>query len=66
MHSYALFGQFSLLIYALAALATIAAFVHWYEEPTLLRTYGAEHEEYRRTVPAWWPRLRPWTPNLGG
>jgi transposase len=21
------------------------------------------HEAYRRAVPGWWPRLRPWTPN---
>lgn len=37
--------------------------VHWYEEPTLLRTFGAEYEQYRRAVPGWRPRLRPWNPD---
>lgn len=56
-----LFGNFRLLIYAAAAWLVPAAFVHWYEEPTLARRFGAEYEEYRRAVPAWLPRLRPWT-----
>ena len=39
-----------------------AAFVRWYEEPALARRFGADCEAYRRAVPAWWPRLRPWEP----
>ena len=31
-----LFGQLSLLLYAAAGWAVTAAFVHWYEEPTLV------------------------------
>jgi len=58
-----LFGQFSLLLYAAAVLVVTAAFVHWYEEPTLTRQFGAEYEAYRRAVPAWWPRLHPWRPD---
>ena len=45
--------------------AAFAAFVRWYEEPALGRRFGAEYEEYRRSVPAWWPRLRPWEPGKG-
>jgi protein-S-isoprenylcysteine O-methyltransferase Ste14 len=56
-----LFGNFWLLAYAATAWAVPAAFVRWYEEPTLARTFGAEYEEYRRAVPAWLPRLRPFT-----
>lgn len=55
-----LFGQLSLLVVALAAWAFAAAFVRWYEEPVLLRRFGAEYEAYRRAVPAWLPRLHPW------
>ncbi|GAB3435613.1 methyltransferase family protein [Actinophytocola sediminis] len=55
-----LFGNLWLLAYAVVAWAVPAAFVRWYEEPTLTRTFGAEYEEYRRAVPAWLPRLRPW------
>jgi len=43
-------------------MAIVAAFVHGYEEPVLSERFGAEYAEYRRHVPAWWPRLRPWEP----
>ena len=58
-----LFASVALVIYAVIAWAVPAAFVRWYEEPTLARQFGAEYETYRRAVPAWWPRLRPWTPS---
>ena len=53
-------GRASLLLYAAAMLAAQAAFVRWYEEPTLLARYGADYAAYRRAVRGWWPRLRPW------
>lgn len=53
-----LLGRPELLLYALAFLAVVAAFVRWYEEPTLRRQFGAEYEDYRRAVPGWWPRRR--------
>ena len=53
-------GQLILLLYAAAFGAAVAAFVHWYEEPTLRRQFGEEYEAYRRAVPAWWPRRGPW------
>ena len=56
----ALLGRPVLLLYALAFMAVVAAFVHGYEQPVLSKRFGAEYEEYRRNVPAWWPRLRPW------
>ena len=49
-----------LLGYAAAVWATTAAFARWYEEPALARQFGAQYEEYRRAVPAWRPRIRPW------
>lgn len=57
-----LLGQLSLLLYAAIALAITMAFVRLYEEPTLSRQFGADYEAYRRAVPGWWPRLRPWNP----
>jgi protein-S-isoprenylcysteine O-methyltransferase Ste14 len=57
-----LLGRLGLLLYAAAAWLLFAAFVHLYEEPTLTRRFGADYETYRRAVPAWWPRLRPWEP----
>ncbi|MEU4170739.1 isoprenylcysteine carboxylmethyltransferase family protein [Streptomyces sp. NPDC026665] len=49
-----------LLAYAALAGAAMWAFATRYEEPTLLRTFGAEYARYRRAVPGWRPRLRPW------
>ena len=58
-----LLGRLGLLVYAGAAWLVVAAFVRWYEEPTLTRRFGADYEAYRSAVPAWWPRLRPWKPS---
>ena len=55
-----LLGQPILLPYAALFGLAVWAFVRWYEEPTLLRRFGAEYEEYRRAVPGWWPRRTPW------
>jgi protein-S-isoprenylcysteine O-methyltransferase Ste14 len=57
-----LLGRLGLLLYAAAAWLVVAAFVRWYEEPTLTRRFGEDYGAYRRAVPAWWPRLRPWDP----
>ena len=58
-----LLGRLGLLLFAAALWMIAAAFVRWYEEPTLARRFGADYEAYRRAVPAWWPRLRPWEPS---
>ncbi|HEY3007692.1 MAG TPA: methyltransferase [Micromonosporaceae bacterium] len=55
-----LLGRLELLWYAAAVGAATAAFAYGYEEPALRRQFGAEYEAYRRAVPAWRPRLRPW------
>lgn len=52
-----LLGRLWLLAYAAGCLILFAAFVRLHEEPTLRRQFGEEYEEYRRTVPGWWPRL---------
>jgi len=54
-------GQPALLWYAAAVAGATAAFVRWYEEPALRDRFGAPYEAYRRAVPGWWPRRRPWT-----
>jgi protein-S-isoprenylcysteine O-methyltransferase Ste14 len=55
-----LLGRLELIWYAAAAGAVMAAFAYGYEEPALRRRFGAEYEAYRRAVPAWRPRVRPW------
>jgi protein-S-isoprenylcysteine O-methyltransferase Ste14 len=58
-------GQSGLFAYAAAFGVAAAAFVHGYEEPVLVRRFGAQYERYRRGVPAWWPRLTPWESGSG-
>jgi protein-S-isoprenylcysteine O-methyltransferase Ste14 len=50
-----------LLAYALVVALAVVSFVHWYEEPILSQRYGPQYDSYRRAVPGWWPRIRPWT-----
>lgn len=54
------FGNVALLIYAAGAWLVTHLFVCFYEEPTLLRTYGAQYDAYRAEVPRWLPRMTPW------
>ena len=56
-----LLGQVELLVYAAVVGVSFAAFVHSYEQPALARRFGEDYEAYRRAVPAWRPRLTPWT-----
>jgi protein-S-isoprenylcysteine O-methyltransferase Ste14 len=55
-------GRPGLLLYAALFAATVFAFVRGYEEPALTQQFGAEYDAYRRAVPGWWPRLRPYRP----
>lgn len=55
-----LLGRLVLLAYALAFAAVVFVFVRAYEEPTLRRRFGEQYEQYRRSVPGWWPRRDPW------
>lgn len=49
-----------LLVYAAVVGVAMVSFVYGYEQPTLSARFGAEYDAYRRAVPAWWPRPRPW------
>jgi protein-S-isoprenylcysteine O-methyltransferase Ste14 len=55
-----IFGSLALLAYAAIIWVFAAAFVRVYEEPALLRRFGASYERYRSSVRAWLPRLHPW------
>jgi protein-S-isoprenylcysteine O-methyltransferase Ste14 len=58
-----LLGRLGLVVYAGLTWLVVAGFVRFYEEPALASRFGADYEAYRRAVPAWWPRLRPWEPD---
>ena len=55
-----LLGSPELGVYLALYCAVVASFVHGYEEPVLHARFGAQYEAYRRAVPPWRPRLRPW------
>lgn len=57
-----LFASWALAAYGAAVWACTALFARYYEEPALLRAHGEQFRDYRAAVPAWLPRLRPWTP----
>ncbi|MBB4932611.1 protein-S-isoprenylcysteine O-methyltransferase Ste14 [Lipingzhangella halophila] len=57
-----LFGSLGVAVYGIVVWVFFSLFVRWYEEPTLVRQFGGEYETYRRNVPAWIPRVRPWEP----
>ena len=52
-----------LVAYAVLMAVAFVTFVLGYEQPTLRRQFGADYDAYRRAVPGWWPRLRPWDPD---
>ena len=58
-----LLGQPVLLAYAALLWLVFASFVRFYEEPTLAARFGEDYDAYRRAVPAWLPRPRPWRPS---
>ena len=55
-----LLGRAILLLYAAIFGVAVTAFVHRYEEPTLASQFGERYDAYRREVPRWRPRVRPW------
>ena len=55
-----LFG--SIAVFAWFAFIVIVNTIYFKvsEEPGLVKRFGVEYEEYRRHVPMWIPRLKPW------
>jgi protein-S-isoprenylcysteine O-methyltransferase Ste14 len=54
------FAQPILLLGAAAYVTAMATLVALVEEPRLARRFGASYDAYRRAVPGWIPRVRPW------
>jgi len=58
----ALFASAAQLGWFLAFALANVIYIPLAEEPGLERRFGADYREYKRHVPRWIPRLRPWTP----
>jgi protein-S-isoprenylcysteine O-methyltransferase Ste14 len=61
----ALLGSLPLLVWFLIFFAANAIYFPLSEEKGLERRFGDEYLSYKRNVPRWVPRLRPWRPGLG-
>lgn len=57
-----LLASTALLGWFLAFVVANAVYIPLFEEPGLERRFGEEYREYRRNVPRWLPRRRPWEP----
>jgi protein-S-isoprenylcysteine O-methyltransferase Ste14 len=51
------FGSVTLVLYTVLLAAAFHNFIVRYEEPSLVRTFGAHYLQYCRAVPRWWPNL---------
>lgn len=54
-------GSIPLLYWFILFLMLNLVYMPLVEEPGLERRFGEEYARYRRNVPGWIPRLRPWT-----
>jgi protein-S-isoprenylcysteine O-methyltransferase Ste14 len=61
----ALLGSLALLAWFVLFFAVNAIWMPAVEEPGLERRFGAAYLAYKRNVPRWVPRLRPWEPEAG-
>jgi protein-S-isoprenylcysteine O-methyltransferase Ste14 len=58
----ALFGSPGILVLAAAFGAVNHVWFVFHEEPDLASRFGEEYRDYKRAVPRWIPRRRPWAP----
>jgi protein-S-isoprenylcysteine O-methyltransferase Ste14 len=57
-----LFGSVPLLVWFVMFFALNALTMPLIEEPLLETRFGSDYVTYKRNVPRWIPRLKPWTP----
>ncbi|MBV9107942.1 MAG: isoprenylcysteine carboxylmethyltransferase family protein, partial [Gemmatimonadetes bacterium] len=58
----AILGLRSVAGFAAIVISINAIYIPLLEEPQLRQRFGGDYDEYRRNVPRWVPRLRPWIP----
>ncbi len=61
----ALLSSPPLLVWFLVVFGVNAVYIPLIEERGLRNRFGEEYMDYRRNVPRWIPRVRPWTPGRG-
>lgn len=58
-----IFGSIGIGIMVIINFLTNTIFFIYSEEPGLIKRFGKEYVEYKKNVPRWIPRLKPWKPN---
>jgi protein-S-isoprenylcysteine O-methyltransferase Ste14 len=56
------FHSVPILAWFVVAFAINHVYFIAFEEPGLVERFGEEYLEYKKNVPRWIPRLRPWKP----
>ncbi len=56
------FHSVRILIWAIVFFIVNSIYFRVSEEPGLVKRFGEEYLEYRRNVPTWIPRVKPWKP----
>jgi protein-S-isoprenylcysteine O-methyltransferase Ste14 len=54
-------GLWRLVVYSMVLFLFFHSVVVLYEEPLLTMKYGGAYEDYRKMVPRWWCRMRPYS-----
>ena len=62
----AIAGSRSLAVWCAIFAALNMTYIPLLEEPQLERRFGEDYRAYKRNVPRWIPRRRPWEPEEGG
>lgn len=57
-----IFASIGIALLAVLFLAINTVYFIYSEEPGLEKRFGEEYLEYKRSVPRWVPRLKPWRP----
>ncbi len=57
-----LFTSFGIFVLAILNFVINTAYFIYFEEPGLEKRFGAEYIEYKKNVPRWIPRSKPWRP----
>lgn len=60
-----MFRSWAILIWAVLVFVINTVYFMLSEEPGLEKRFGEEYRDYKRNVPRWIPRLKPWEPGSG-
>jgi protein-S-isoprenylcysteine O-methyltransferase Ste14 len=59
-----LFGSIAVFVWCATFFIANSVYFRFLEEPGLVRRFGNDYIEYRRNVPTWLPRLKPWSKDI--